>query len=100
MEAISIVHLQHLSEQFLGTGRALYLKIAYLLVTLVFILFVLLLDGKVARIYEDAQNHDLHIPAGKYYLADAGYPLSPELLTPYRNIHYYLTEWGGHAGTR
>ena len=49
MEAISIAHLQHLSEQFLGTGRASYLKIVYLLVTLVFILFILLLDGKVQQ---------------------------------------------------
>ena len=47
----------------------------------------------------DARDHDLDIPAGKYYLADAGYPLCPELLVPYRNVCYHLAEWG-HACTR
>ena len=36
-----------------------------------------------ACIYEDARDHDLHIPAGKYYLADAVFPLCNELLVPY-----------------
>jgi hypothetical protein len=47
-----------------------------------------------ARIYEDAYAHDLHIPAGKYYIADAGFPHCPELLVPYRSIRYHLAEWG------
>jgi DDE superfamily endonuclease len=45
-----------------------------------------------ARVYGAAQ--DLHIPEGKYYLADAGYPLSTKLLVPYRGIRYHLAEWG------
>jgi hypothetical protein len=47
-----------------------------------------------AHVYEDARNHDFEIPAGKYYLADAGYPLCPLLLVPYRNVRYHLAEWG------
>jgi hypothetical protein len=47
-----------------------------------------------ARIYEDACAHDLHIPAGKYFLADAGFPLRPGLLIPYRGVRYHLAEWG------
>jgi hypothetical protein len=47
-----------------------------------------------ARIYEDAREHDLHIPSGKYYLADAGFPLCDKLLVPYRNVRYHLAEWG------
>ena len=52
-----------------------------------------------AHIYKDAWVHDLHIPAGKYYLANAGFPLCNELLVPHRNICYHLTEWG-HANVR
>jgi hypothetical protein len=47
-----------------------------------------------AIIYEDACAHDLHVPAGKYYVADAGFPECPELLIPYRGIRYHLAEWG------
>jgi DDE superfamily endonuclease len=47
-----------------------------------------------ARIYEKAESTDLHIPEGKYYLADAGYPLSHKLLVPYRGVRYHLAEWG------
>jgi hypothetical protein len=59
------------------------------------------LEGSVtdARVYEDARNYDLQIPAGKYYLADAGFPLCPQLLVPYRNVRYHLAEWG-HANVR
>jgi hypothetical protein len=28
-----------------------------------------------AHVYEAAEGHDLHIPVGKYFLADAGFPL-------------------------
>lgn len=47
-----------------------------------------------ARVYEDACQKGLTVPAGKYFLADAGYPLCMELLTPYRNVRYHLAEWG------
>lgn len=47
-----------------------------------------------ASIYHDARINDLVIPAGKYYLADAGFPLCPELLVPYRGERYHLAEWG------
>ena len=42
-----------------------------------------------ACIYEDACAHDLNIPAGKYYLADAGFPHCPELLVPYWGVQYH-----------
>jgi hypothetical protein len=32
-------------------------------------------------------------------LADAGFPVCDELLTPYRAVHYHLAEWGC-AGVR
>ena len=47
-----------------------------------------------ARVYEAAHEQGFFIPAGKYYLADAGYPLCDELLTPYRGVRYHLAEWG------
>lgn len=47
-----------------------------------------------ARIYEDARSTDLNIPEGRYYLGDAGYPSSNQLLIPYRSVRYHLAEWG------
>ena len=47
-----------------------------------------------ARVYDDARSKDLHIPDGRYYLADAGFPSCPQLLTPYRGPRYHLAEWG------
>ena len=47
-----------------------------------------------ARVYEDARSHDLQLPAGKYLLADAGFPLRPGLLVPYCSVRYHLAEWG------
>ena len=47
-----------------------------------------------ARIYGDAVSSDLHIPAGKYLLADAGFPLCSKLLVPFRGVRYHLAEWG------
>ena len=47
-----------------------------------------------ARIYEDACQKSLNIPAGKYLLADAGFPLCLELLIPFCNVRYHLAEWG------
>jgi hypothetical protein len=52
-----------------------------------------------AQVYDDAQSKDLHIPDGKYYLADAGFPTSQQLLTPYCGPWYHLAEWG-HASIR
>jgi len=46
------------------------------------------------RVYDDAISTDLSIPAGKYLLADAGYPLRPQLLVPYCSVRYHLAEWG------
>jgi hypothetical protein len=46
-----------------------------------------------ARVFQAAQEADLVIPHGKYYLADAGYPRCPQLLTPYRGVRYHLAEW-------
>ena len=39
-----------------------------------------------ARVYESALMDGLDIPPGKYYLADAGFPSTNELLIPYRSI--------------
>ena len=47
-----------------------------------------------ARVYEDACAYDFQIPRGKYFLADAGYPLRCGLLVPYRGVRYHLAEWG------
>ena len=47
-----------------------------------------------ARVYGDAIGTDLPIPAGKYLLADAGFPQELGLLVPYRGVRYHLAEWG------
>ncbi len=47
-------------------------------------------DGGV---FQDAQLHDLENPEGRYYLADAGYPICDALLVPYRGVQYHLREW-------
>ena len=47
-----------------------------------------------ALVYHNARENSLPIPAGKYYLADAGFPHCEELLVPYRGIRYHLAEWG------
>jgi hypothetical protein len=67
-------------------------------------LFIYLLcgwEGSVtdALVYQDGQMHNLMIPEGKYYLANAGYPSSQGLLIPYCGVRYHLAEWG-HAGVR
>ena len=46
-----------------------------------------------ALVYHDARCTDFRIPSGKFYLADAGFGLSQELLTPYRGVRYHLAEW-------
>jgi len=47
-------------------------------------------DGAVL---EAAFDTGFEIPHGKYYLGDAGYPLTPWCLTPYRGVRYHLREW-------
>ena len=52
-------------------------------------------EGSAAdtAVYNAARVHDFSIPKGKYYLADAGYVLSDELLLPYSGVRYHLREW-------
>ena len=40
-------------------------------------------DGAV---FESAFDHGFEVSAGKYYLGDAGFGLTPFRLTPYRDI--------------
>ena len=47
-----------------------------------------------STVLKDALLHDFVIPEGKYYLADAGYPLIKGLLVPFRGVRYHLQEWG------
>jgi hypothetical protein len=47
-------------------------------------------DGGV---FQDARVHDLKIPQGCYYLADAGYAVCDALLVPFRGVRYHLREW-------
>ncbi|ESK93947.1 transposon en spm sub-class [Moniliophthora roreri MCA 2997] len=52
-------------------------------------------DGASADATMYAQSHlaDLHIPEGKYYLADAGFGTCDNLMVPYRGVRYHLNEW-------
>lgn len=45
-----------------------------------------------SRVIRDAYEKGFVIPDGKFYLADAGYPLTKELLVPYRGVRYHLRE--------
>jgi hypothetical protein len=53
-------------------------------------------DGSTAdsTMFYDARMTDLHIPASKYYLADAGFPICDALLVPKQAVCYHLAEWG------
>jgi len=53
-------------------------------------------EGSVAdsTMFHDARMTDLPIPAGKYYLADAGFPTTTSLLIPFHGRRYHLREWG------
>jgi hypothetical protein len=53
-------------------------------------------DGSAAdaAVYFDARLHDLNVPPGKYYLADAGFGSCDACLVPYRGVRYHLAEWG------
>jgi len=45
-------------------------------------------EGSVSdsTMYIDSRTTDLKVQPGKYYLADAGFPLASALLTPYRGV--------------
>lgn len=63
------------------------------------LLFVYILSGwegsaSDSQIFNYARKWDFAVPAGKYYLADAGFPLCDVLMVPYRGIRYHLKEWG------
>ena len=47
------------------------------------------------RVFHSAVSRDLHIPEGRYLLADAGYEGATGLLVPYRGVRYHLQEHGG-----
>jgi hypothetical protein len=53
-------------------------------------------EGSAAdgALYINSRYNDLAIPAGKFYLADAGFGACDALLVPYRGIRYHLAEWG------
>ena len=53
-------------------------------------------DGSASNstMFYDARVTDLPVLHGKYYLADAGFPICDTLLIPYRGVHYHLVEWG------
>ncbi|XP_039686926.1 protein ALP1-like [Medicago truncatula] len=48
-----------------------------------------------SRIVKSAltRRYPLKVPQGKYYLADAGFPLKACLITPYRGERYHLQEY-------
>jgi len=46
-----------------------------------------------ATVYNDARCVDFPVPAGKIYLADAGYGACDQLLIPYCGQRYHLAEW-------
>ena len=52
-----------------------------------------------AAMFHDARITDLRVPAGKFYLADTGFPNCSLLLIPYPGVRYHLQEWG-HANLR
>jgi DDE superfamily endonuclease len=45
-------------------------------------------------IYHATRSNSFHIPEGKYYLVDAGFPAFNELLTPYCGVWCHLCELG------
>ncbi|KZT50631.1 hypothetical protein CALCODRAFT_418984, partial [Calocera cornea HHB12733] len=53
-------------------------------------------EGSIAdsMLFDHAQSGDLVVPAGKYYLGDAGFAHCDALLVPYRGVRYHLREWG------
>ena len=58
-------------------------------------------EGSVSNSTMFFNSHitDLRLQLGKFYLADAGFPVADALLIPYRGVWYHLAEWG-HADLR
>ena len=52
-------------------------------------------EGSTAdsTVFNAARLRDFYIPEERYYLADAGFALSDDLLVPYRGVRYHLSEW-------
>ena len=44
-------------------------------------------------IFAKAKEKDFLVPPGKFFLANAGFPLCRQLLVPYRGVWYHLCEW-------
>ena len=63
---------------------------------MIFVYVVTGWEGSAADsvVLEDARLNDFRIPSGKFYLGDAGFPLSDSVLVPYRGVRYHLREWG------
>jgi hypothetical protein len=47
-----------------------------------------------ARVLQDALDHGLVVPPGKFFLVDAGYANTTQFLAPYRGTTYHLQEQG------
>jgi hypothetical protein len=58
-------------------------------------------EGSVvgSTMFYDAHVTDLCVPPGRYYLADAGFPVCEALIIPKWGVHYHLAEWA-HASIR
>jgi hypothetical protein len=44
-----------------------------------------------SEVLQDIREHH-------YVIADAGYALQPQVLTPYRGVRYHLKEWAAESG--
>lgn len=54
-----------------------------------------------SQVYEDAIfRKGLHLPPGKYFLGDAGFPGRIGLLVPYRGVRYHLREFAVALNSR
>jgi hypothetical protein len=49
-------------------------------------------DQRVFNAAINQQEHPFKVPAGRYYVADAGYANTKTTLTPYREVRYHLKE--------
>jgi hypothetical protein len=53
-----------------------------------------------SAIWHHARGTDLVIPDGKFYIADAGFPLSLKCMIPYRATRYHLREFAAAVDSR
>jgi hypothetical protein len=53
-------------------------------------------EGSVSdsTMFFNSRITDLRLQSGKFYLADAGFPVADALLIPYQGVQYHLAEWG------